>query len=325
MTKPDVSIIIRTLNEERYLPELLSSIASQKSSFSHEVILIDSGSTDSTLIVAKKYNCRILHISREEFSFGRSLNRGCEAAQGTYLAFISGHCIPCNSHWLQNLVQPLELGVVQYCYGRQLGGPQTYWSECQIFAKYFPAQSCLPQQGFYCNNANSALLATTWNRHRFNEDLTGLEDMELAKRLVEAEGRVGYTADASAYHLHHENWKQVQRRFEREALALQQICPEVILRRRDLLRYFSRGVIRDLLAGLPTTLNPNGFPRIIRYRYHQYYGSYRGNHLHRKISSELRDTYFYPTLSKGQPLTSKAFHHDQTSIGTNRGSPAHES
>ena len=138
MTKPDVSIIIRTLNEERYLPDLLSSIASQKSAFSFEVILIDSGSTDSTLTVAENYNCRILHISREEFSFGRSLNRACEAAQGTYLAFISGHCIPCNPHWLQNLVQPLAQGIVQYCYGRQVGGPQTYWSECQIFAKYFP-------------------------------------------------------------------------------------------------------------------------------------------------------------------------------------------
>ena len=314
MTKPDVSIIIRTLNEERYLPELLISIQSQRSSFSHETVLIDSGSTDNTLNIAEQYGCRILHISREEFSFGRSLNRACEAAQGTYLAFISGHCIPCDQHWLQNLIQPLTQGFVQYCYGRQIGGPHTYWSECQIFAKYFPTESCLTQQSFYCNNANSALLATSWKRHRFNEDLTGLEDMELAKRLVADKGRVGYTAEASVYHLHHENWKQVQRRFEREALALQLICPQVILRRRDLLRYFSRGVIRDLAAGLPTTLTPANFHRIIRYRYHQYNGSFRGNHLHKIISSELRDTYFYPTLSKGQPLTSKVFHNDKITI-----------
>ncbi|MEA5411774.1 glycosyltransferase family A protein [Synechococcus sp. BA-120 BA3] len=307
MTKPDVSIIIRTLNEERYLPELLSSIASQKSAFSFEVILIDSGSTDNTLTVAENYNCRILHISREEFSFGRSLNRACEAAQGIYLTFISGHCIPCDHHWLQNLVQPLAQGIVQYCYGRQIGGPQTYWSECQIFAKYFPEESSLPQQGFYCNNANSSILSETWARYRFDEELTGLEDMHLAKRLAADKGAVGYNADASVHHIHHENWQQVQRRFEREALALQQICPEVILRRRDLLRYFSRGVIRDLAAGLPTTLTSKTFQQIICYRYHQYIGSYRGNHLHKKMSSELRETYFYPTPSKGQPLTNKSY------------------
>jgi rhamnosyltransferase len=307
MSKPDVSIIIRTLNEERYLPELLRIIQEQRSSFSYEVVLIDSGSTDSTLSIAERFGCRILHISREEFSFGRSLNRACAAANGAYFVLISGHCIPCDQYWLQNLVQPLAEGRVQYCYGRQVGGAQTYWSECQIFAKYFPEESSIPQQGFYCNNANSAIAADTWTRFKFNEELTGLEDMHLAKRLVAEQGAVGYVADANVHHIHHENWEQVQRRFEREALALQQICPEVILRRRDLLRYFSRGVIRDLAAGLPTTLALEALLQIIRYRFHQYIGSYRGNHLYKRTSSEFREAYFYPTPSKGKPFTSRTY------------------
>jgi rhamnosyltransferase len=307
MSQPDVSIIIRTLNEERYLPELLTSIKRQRSAFSHEVVLIDSGSTDNTLNIASEFCCRILHISREEFSFGRSLNRACAAAHGAYFVFISGHCIPCGQHWLQNLVQPLFEGAVQYCYGRQVGGAKTYWSECQIFAKYFPDQSSIPQQGFYCNNANSAITANVWKCFKFDEELTGLEDMHLAKRLVEAQGAVGYIADAKVSHIHHETWRQVQRRFEREALALQQICPEVLLRRRDLWRYFSRGVIRDLVAGFPATLAFLAFKQIILYRYHQYIGSYRGNHIHKQMSTELRESYFYPTPSKGRPLTNNSY------------------
>lgn len=299
---PNVSIIIRTLDEELYLPKLLSSIECQQSAFSHETVLIDSGSTDNTLGIARQFGCRILHITRDEFSFGRSLNRACEAAQGTYLVFISGHCIPCDRHWLQNLVQPLAQGIVQYCYGRQLGGPQTYWSESQIFSKYFPDQSSLPQQGFYCNNANSAILADIWNRYRFDEDLTGLEDMHLAKRLIADQGKVGYTAVASVFHLHHESWSQVQRRFEREALALQQICPEVILRRRDVLRYLIRGVVRDLETCSPKAMTPKTLWQIFRYRSHQYIGSYRGNHLHKMMSGELRDSYFYPKPLKGTSL-----------------------
>jgi len=306
MKEPDISVIIRTLNEERYLPELLKAIANQNSHFSHEVVLIDSGSTDQTLAIAKQFGCRILHISREEFSFGRSLNRASEAAGGTYLVFISGHCIPCDQSWLQNLVGPIADGKVHYAYGRQLGGPDTYWSEHQIFAKYFPENSNIPQQGFYCNNANSALLGAKWASHRFDEELTGLEDMHFAKRLLADYGSVGYVAEASVVHIHHESWAQVQRRFEREALALQQICPELILRRRDLVRYFTRGVIRDIGSGMPNTLMPTQLLQIIRYRFHQYQGSFRGNHLHKKISSELRDSYFYPNSTKGQPLAIKA-------------------
>jgi rhamnosyltransferase len=132
----------------------------------------------------------------------------------------------------------------------------------------------------------------------FIEELTGLEDMDLAKRLIAEQGAVGYTAEANVHHIHHENWQQVQRRFEREALALQQICPEVILRRRDLFRYFSRGVIRDMAAGFPKMLSLATIQTIIYYRYHQYIGGYRGNHLHKKISSELREAYFYPAPSK---------------------------
>ena len=205
MSNPDISIVIRTLNEERYIEDLLSGIETQQSQFTHEVVLIDSGSTDNTLSIANQYGCRILHICREEFSFGRSLNRACEGAKGSFLVFVSGHCIPYDQHWMQNLVLPLEKEIVQYCYGRQIGGPLSYWSESQIFSKYFPEDCKLPQEGFYCNNANSALKAEIWKKYRFDEELTGLEDMHLAQRLVEDQGLVGYTSKSCVYHMHNEN------------------------------------------------------------------------------------------------------------------------
>ena len=305
MSKPDISIIIRTLNEERYLPELLASIQRQRTEFSYEVVLIDSGSTDNTLKIAELFDCRILHIRREDFSFGRSLNRACEAARGKFLVFVSGHCIPYDQYWLQNLVEPLKTGKAQYCYGRQLGGPHTYCSESQIFLKYFPESSSLPQEGFYCNNANSAILRDLWEKYRFDEELTGLEDMHLAKRLLAAGGAVGYVAEACVYHLHHENWSQIERRFEREALALQLICPEVTVRRRDFIRYFARAVVNDIATSKINPFNLKHIFNIVAYRFFQYSGSYKGNNLQKIISRQLRDSYFYPTHSKGVPLTSK--------------------
>ena len=78
---------------------------------------------------------------------------------------------------------------------------ETYWSEHQIFKKYFPSESCMPQKGIYCNNANSAINAQTWSRYKFDEDLTGLEDMHLAMDDAEG-GIVGYQANAVVYHIH---------------------------------------------------------------------------------------------------------------------------
>jgi rhamnosyltransferase len=301
------SIIIRTLNEARYLPQLLVAINEQRSEFRSEIILVDSGSTDGTLEIAHSHGCRILTITKEEFSFGRSLNRGCEAADGEFLVMISGHCVPCHGSWLQRLVAPLAEGIVTYSYGRQLGGPVTHLSEHRIFAKYFPERSELPQQGIYCNNANSALLKSAWSQFRFDEDLTGLEDMHMAQRLVGNGQKVGYVAEAAVFHYHHERWPQIRIRFEREALALQRIRPDLVVRKRDFVRYLTKGVAADLQHALRNRIPLRRWPSVWRYRLAQYWGSYSGNRLSREISANLRESYFYPTEKKGRALANSNF------------------
>lgn len=289
------SVVIRTLNEAKFLGELLEGIGKQEiNGLDCEVVLVDSGSTDGTLEIAERYGCRILHITREEFSFGRSLNMGCEAADGDLLVITSGHCVPTDPHWLQRLCQPIIDGHAQYSYGRQLAGPESHYSESRVFEKYFPAESRIPQDGFYCNNANSALLKATWSKYRFDEELTGLEDMALAQRLVQDGGKVAYVADAAVYHHHAETWKQVKRRFEREAIALQQIMPQLHVGPLDTARYIARSIWRDACAAARDGVLASKVVEIARYRFYQYTGSYWGNHQHRKLSHAEKDKYFYP-------------------------------
>jgi rhamnosyltransferase len=293
--KLKASVVLRTLNEARYLEELLQGIAGQQTDeLECEVVLVDSGSTDQTLAIAQQYGCRILHINRVEFSFGRSLNMGCEAASGDILVITSGHCVPASPQWLQKLCQPLLDGVAQYSYGRQLGGPSSQFSECQVFNKYFPATSRIPQDGFYCNNANSALLKASWAQYRFDEELTGLEDMHLAQRLVRDGGKVAYVAEAPVYHHHNETWPQVRRRFEREAIALQQIMPHVHVNALDAARYMVSSIWGDMRRAQSQKALRQHWRNIVSYRYHQYVGSYLGNHDHRKLSRTDKDQYFYP-------------------------------
>lgn len=295
LSDAQISVVIRTLNEAVHLEDLLLGIAAQQTNgLFHEVVLVDSGSTDGTLEIAEKHGCNIHHISREEFSFGRSLNRGCEAATGDILVITSGHCIPVDPHWLQRLSQPILEGVAEYTYGRQFGGPETYYSESRIFAKYFPEQSQVPQKGYFCNNANSALSRTTWEKFRFDEELTGLEDMELAKRLVADGGKVAYVADAGVYHYHSENWAQVKRRFEREAIALQQIMPHIHMQHHDLLRYITTSIWKDWQKAWQQNEWRRHASNIAKYRYFQYSGSFKGNRDHRKLSHREKEKYFFP-------------------------------
>jgi len=289
------SIIIRTLNEGRHLNELLSHIESQETDdLDYEVIVVDSGSTDDTLQIAMSHGCKILYITREEFSFGRSLNRGCAAATGDLLVIISGHCVPTNQKWLQELCQPLVMGVASYSYGRQIGGPSSHYSECRIFSKYYPEQSQIPQEGFFCNNANSGVKRSSWEKHKFNEDLTGLEDMELAKRLVYEGENIAYVAEASVYHYHEESWGQIKRRFEREAIALQRIMPQVHLHVQDLIRYTFSSIWLDWKAAYRDQVFISQAIDITKYRVLQFWASYVGNHEHRKLSRAQKEEYFYP-------------------------------
>jgi len=292
------SIVIRTLNEARHLKDLLMMIARQETqNIDWELVVVDSGSSDGTVEIASEFGCRLTHITRDEFSFGRSLNRGCEASRGDILVFVSGHCVPAGRDWLQRLCQPVMDGRVAYSYGRQIGDDDSNFSERRLFAKYYPADSAIPQNGFYCNNANSALARSAWEAFRFDEKLTGLEDMDLAKRIFQAGYCIGYVAEAPVFHHHDETWRSVRRRFEREAIALQKIMPEVHLSIADLARYVVTSIAMDWRSAARHGQLSRSCFSIVQYRVNQYIGSYKGNHEHRKLSHEQKDRFFYPSTT----------------------------
>jgi len=290
-----VSVVIRTLNEATYLSELLEAIDNQSSiNFDVEKVIVDSGSTDDTIAIANSYNCSITYIEKEQFTFGRSLNIGCEFAKGEILIFISGHCIPASKSWLSNLIRPLVEKGEGYTYGRQIGRDTTKFSELQIFKKYFPESLNSSASDFFCNNANSAIARSTWSRYRFDENITGLEDMDLAKKYFIEGGKVEYIPNAPVYHIHDETWRQTRRRYEREAIALQAIMPEVQVSLFDAARYIFTSIFSDLSQAYKEKIFLKEFLQVIKFRLAQYSGTYRGNHFIREISREKKEKYYYP-------------------------------
>lgn len=78
-----LSIIIPTLNEEKYLPLLLDSIKKQDFS-DYEIIVADAGSKDKTLEIAKTYSCKIVPGGLP----GKGKNGGAKTATGRLLFFL---------------------------------------------------------------------------------------------------------------------------------------------------------------------------------------------------------------------------------------------
>ena len=137
---PKVSIIIRTLNEAEFLPNLLHMIRKQ-SYINHETIVVDSGSLDGTHEIAKKHSDVFLSIDKNDFTFGFAINYGIRHATGDLACIVSAHTKPTNEHWLSELVNAFESKSPQngiaMSYGKQIGHEKSNFSESMDFTRSF--------------------------------------------------------------------------------------------------------------------------------------------------------------------------------------------
>ena len=219
MRRPEISVIIRTFNEEKSLPVLLDALSLQ-SCEGLETIVVDSGSVDRTREIASQGADELLLIEKHDFTFGHSLNVGIQKAAGSYIAIASAHTLPVNEHWISKLIEPLGDKNTAMVYGRQMGGKSSKFSETQDMRRTFgPRREILHPPRFFANNANSAIRKDLWRKHPFDENLLGLEDIEWAKYWMERGYQVVYEPEAALYHMHEENWRQIRRRYYREAAA----------------------------------------------------------------------------------------------------------
>jgi rhamnosyltransferase len=120
MSRADLSVIIRTKNEESNIANCLSSIFAQKTSYQLEILIVDSGSADRTLDIASRFPVKIINIPPGEFTYGHALNIGVINSLGKYCVFISGDAYPAKENWLDELITPFGDPLVASVSGGQL-------------------------------------------------------------------------------------------------------------------------------------------------------------------------------------------------------------
>ncbi|MGA9405708.1 MAG: glycosyltransferase [Bacteroidota bacterium] len=300
-----VSVIIRCFNEEKHIGNLLQALQEQTLR-SLDVIVVDSGSTDGTLSIVNNFSARIITIKPEDFSFGYSLNEGCKVARGEFFVIASAHVIPVDETWLEELIKPLRDPAVAVAYGRQLGNYLTKFSEHQVFSQQFPKESNFKQTSPFCNNANAAIRRSVWERHHYDESLTGLEDVEMGKWVLNNGFVLAYNVTASVIHIHEETPKKIFNRYKREAIALKRIFPDSHMKLNEFLSLLARSIFSDQMRALKSGKIFRCFFEIFVFRSMQYWGTYTGINSRSELTHEMMIRFYYPrNLEKLEKIKAK--------------------
>ena len=148
---PEVSIIIRTHNEERWISHCLSAIFSQDFD-NFEVVLVDNNSTDYTVEVAKRYPITNI-VTIDKFFPGKALNDGIRASSGDYIVCISSHCIPKDKNWLRNLYKNFNISKkIAGVYGRQLPMKNSSSHDKRDLAVVFGRDKRIQRKDYFFHN-----------------------------------------------------------------------------------------------------------------------------------------------------------------------------
>ncbi|MEX0626063.1 MAG: glycosyltransferase family 2 protein [Chloroflexota bacterium] len=298
-----LSIVIRSFNEAEHIGSLLAGIGHQTLQPS-QIVLVDSGSTDRTVEIAERFGVEVVTIDPEAFSFGRSLNLGCAAATGDVIVIASAHVRPVFDTWLEMLTAPLGDDRVALAYGRQQGDHRTRYSEAQILSRWFPDQSDMQQDHPFCNNANAAIRRESWRSQPYDEQLTGLEDLEWARHAVEKGQCIAYVAEAPVIHVHQETWSQVANRYRREASAHRRIFHDHRIGVLEAIRLFAANVASDYYHAIRDGVLFSNLASIPAFRAAQFWGTYHGFAQQGVVSAAVRRRFYYPRgfkATKGDP------------------------
>jgi glycosyltransferase involved in cell wall biosynthesis len=177
-TKP--SVVVRAKNKEETIELALAGLRSQ--TIETEIILVDSGSTDRTVEIARPYCDEIVAITAEAFSYGGALNLGAQRSTGEIVFALSAHCAPPGPNWVEQSLEAYADDQVAGTFGYRCGPDGTLLASPTKFGLAdLPAG---PTWGF--TNHGSSWRRRVWERFPFDEQLISCEDKEWMWRVLAA-------------------------------------------------------------------------------------------------------------------------------------------
>jgi rhamnosyltransferase len=209
-----VGVVIRTLNESELIATCLETLGRQQPGFDLDVVVVDSGSTDSTVELARAGGARIVEIAPADFDYSKALNVGLAQLDAELAVLLSAHAIPVDDHWLERMTAPFSDPRVAGVSSRQIPWPGAPWWETERLRRAFSDTTkrygADAAEGIVFSNAASCIRLSAWRAAPFT--LPAAEDLEWAERVVAAGWKVVYEAGAPVYHSHDEGPRAQARR-----------------------------------------------------------------------------------------------------------------
>lgn len=214
------SVIVRVKDEATTIGRVFELLREQ--TVPVEIVVVDSGSTDGTLELARRHSDRLVEIPAETFSYGRSLNVGAEHASGTILFAVSAHCFPVDRAWVHRSIAHYERddvaatnGLFVHPEGRPLTEP------------FFQTAGSVADPSWGFANHASSWRREVWQQFPFDESLDAAEDKEWAWRVLNAGWTIVYDPllNVSRAHRRDQGLRALYARQRKEARAIASRLP----------------------------------------------------------------------------------------------------
>ena len=213
------SIIIPVKNGGPLFETVCCMVANQEYSPGFSVLCIDSGSTDGSQDVVKKYGFELLEILPSEFGHGKTRNLGAAETYGEFIVFLTHDAIPATTSWLKELTEPLrEDSMIAGAFSKHIAHDnadpfiawelETHFHNLEDYpvcskeaeAKYMTDQTIRQIYHFFSDNS-SCLRRSVWEKYPF-PDVSFAEDQIWAKTIIEAGFKKAFARNSLVKHSH---------------------------------------------------------------------------------------------------------------------------
>lgn len=217
-----ISLIIPTLNAEKYMKLLLDKLCSQ-TVIPDEIIVLDSESDDKTVEICEQYsNVKVINIKRKDFDHGGTRHAGFVEAQGDFCFVMSQDALPVDDLYIESMLSAFDNPEVVMATGRQVPYPDATCIEKLTREYNYPDVNIIKDnssirtmgiKAYFFSDVCSAYRKDAYFK------LGGYEtpslictDMVMSAKAINAGYKVAYVGKAKVYHSHKYTLSQQYRR-----------------------------------------------------------------------------------------------------------------
>lgn len=208
-----VTVAIPVRNGGALLGEVLTAVRAQRLDRDVELLVADSGSTDGSAQLARRYGAEVIDVAPGDFSHGGTRNLLVRHASGSHVALLSQDAVPADPRWLARLLEGFrassEVALVFGRYRPRVGASvmvrreiDTWFDSLPLEVRGTPDASSLDAtRRLFFTDANGCVAKAAWQGVPFRE-VRYAEDQLLARDMLAAGYAKVYRPEAAVIHSH---------------------------------------------------------------------------------------------------------------------------